>query len=77
MRCWADRATALIFLLVAAILGFLDLTGGHSWSAWIEILWFLSTRYLLPLWLFLRLVDLVFGGPGRRRGQVRATLIRP
>lgn len=77
MRCWADRMAVLLFLLVAMALGFVDLFGGRNLEVWIEILWFLSTRYLLPLWLALRLIDLLFGGPARRAGQVMATLIRP
>jgi hypothetical protein len=40
---------------------------GHTW-------FLLSLIIVLPLWLFLRAIDLATGGPARRRGSV---VVRP
>ena len=42
----------------------------------ISIWWIIASKTILPLWILLRILDAVTGGPARRRGRVRATILR-
>jgi len=77
---WADRAAigllglaAIVIALILA-LGFLgpsDFFPITATNVGRAVGWFLGTGVLvvLPLWLALRIVDWVFGGPARRAAQ--------
>lgn len=39
------------------------------WTAFWDIFWTIGLKFILPIWLALRLVDAVSGGPARRRGR--------
>ncbi len=78
---WADRVACfwgLLFLLGWTLL--ISVSGGPA-----QIVPFLLEPHVLLMfllavgvpWLLLRALDFVFGGPIRRRGQVRATVYRP
>ncbi len=71
---WCDKIAAGLLALIALALLLLGMTADTrytaSWAeAWLWIVWFLGTHYVLPLWLFLRFIDLIGGGPWRRRGN--------
>lgn len=71
--CWADKAGLLWAFVVYA---FFFIIAGHR-----ELLFTLGvTRDLailiLPVWIFLRGIDWILGGPARRRGQFKARVIR-
>lgn len=72
--CWADKiGLALLGVLTFALffLGNLNNPERGSW-AWIEaglsILWIVGSKTVLPVWLFLRLIDFLAGGPHKRAG---------
>lgn len=78
---WADKIVAGVAGLVVLALLFVHNVGtpgaeypvpstGEVFSAFIEIIGIVAAKVLLPLWLFLRLIDFLCGGPARRRGRV-------
>jgi hypothetical protein len=76
--CWADKIVlvpCLMWLIVIFMLGY-DPNYSHSPNNDpLNTLEF--TAFIFgPVWLFARMIDLMIGGPGRRRGQIRAHLVR-
>lgn len=83
---WPDKATLVIAVLIAALCvivwtttlasagiylyGRLD----HALALWAAVA---ELGFALPLWLVLRLIDVVNGGPTRRREARRARHIEP
>lgn len=65
--CWADRIGLL--LAVLALFATLVLTANPPQGAapWTDLLWTLEGSFVLPAWLFLRFLDMLAGGPARRR----------
>lgn len=80
---WADRAAAGVAAMIAlcGFALFVIFMIGTSMAGFFSILWLaieyiaiLSAVIALPLWLVLRIVDLIQGGPGaRRRAQAHET----
>jgi hypothetical protein len=63
--CWADRIAAILAAFLA-IIG-LGMFGGwnldgRAYTSWLELV----AMLVGALWLFLRFVDAVMGGPARR-----------
>jgi hypothetical protein len=76
---WADKLALALLALVALILLVLGM-GARTpstewWGAFFSIMGFLALHYALPFWIFLRVVDVLTGGPWRRRGRVRARIV--
>ena len=72
--CWADRVAAIWAVVVLGVLYMLHAPGVAP-SAWGDVV----LTLIVPLWIFLRLLDLIMGGP-RRRKSVRvepAARLRP
>jgi hypothetical protein len=69
--CWADKIPLGMYLAVVAILLFLGLMSPPHDAAWfnagVNIMWLIFYKFVVPLWIFLRLIDLLMGGPGKRR----------
>lgn len=64
--CWADKIGLFVYL---AWVGFLyALTGLLPFDDWDRLKF--SLLPTLPIWLILRFLDLITGGPARRRGQI-------
>ena len=67
---WADKLAMILWFIVTLFAGAMSLgappTNPGFLTAWIE----LTAITVLPLWVFLRLVDWLFNGPARRRGQI-------
>lgn len=63
---WADKLTiglsALLLLLLMAVLSVPDIGGELS---------FVAFTFSLPVWIFLRIIDWLIGGPNRRE-RIRA-----
>lgn len=75
--CWADKLALGLFAVVAAYLLFIGSIGPNpnagsaDWfGAYAEILWIFARKVFLPLWLALRVIDFLLGGPRRRAGWV-------
>lgn len=71
---WPEIVIGFLLLLELLFLGVLALTSGHAGeAAWftglLSLLWFPIVT-LLPFWLILRFIDLVFAGPARRKGYL-------
>jgi hypothetical protein len=76
--CWADKAALLfavlllfaLFVIGEPTLATTDDPGGWA-GAYVSIFWHLAQMTVLPLWIFLRAIDLVLGGPTRRAAKGR------
>lgn len=72
MFCWADKLGVLwafvvcVFLLAMAE----DKSAILTWPVIHDLL-----IVIVPVWLFLRLIDWLIGGPARRHGAIRARVI--
>lgn len=65
MFCWVER---IIVLWAFVVLGLLSLAGAFAPNVPAAAnFWQAFTVFIAPPWIFLRLVDLVTGGPLRRR----------
>lgn len=71
-----DRIALVLTLLAAVFLLFLGSIGpndkfmtGDWWQAYIDIL-ALVIKFIVPLWVLMRVLDLIGGGPAKRRGRV-------
>jgi len=71
--CWADKLGVLWAFVVVGFL--LAMAGDKSaivtWPVIHDLL-----IVIVPVWVFFRLVDWLTGGPARRRGYVKARVIR-
>jgi hypothetical protein len=70
--CWADKIPLALYLAAVAFLLFLGGTAkpphDAAWfNAGVNIMWLIFYKFVAPLWIFLRLIDLLMGGPGKRR----------
>lgn len=72
---WCDRIGLGLIVLLAAFLFFIGATGPNPkfldadwWQAYVDSVAIVSMKFILPLWIVLRVADAVAGGPGRRRG---------
>lgn len=77
-----DRISLYLFSLLAVIIFFLGGLGPNSkfmdadwWQAYFDIMATVGLKFILPVWLILRFIDLVLGGPMRRRGHITARLL--
>ena len=71
--CWAEKiAATLCFALFVILFFFAAISGGKasSFGYALEIWAILSGKFLLPLWLIMRVIDLAIGGPTRRKGVI-------
>lgn len=66
--CWADRLTVLVCFLIAA---FLFLVGGNFETMTFDGWAMLALKVFLPIWLVLRFLDWLTGGPSRRSSTRR------
>lgn len=69
--CWAEKIPLFILFAITLILLFAVTTGGTGLAglgALIEVLGIVLIKWLLPLWLILRVIDALLGGPSKRRG---------
>ena len=75
--CWADKLGVLWAFLVVLFVLILAPDRGVASAALVsgEGLKLLAI-VILPVWVFFRLIDWLTGGPARRRGYVRARVIR-
>jgi hypothetical protein len=77
--CWADKIPLALLALLTLVLLWLgsgptppayqDVTEAQHWAAGLWIEWFLFLKYILPVWVVLRIADLLCGGPYRRRAN--------
>lgn len=74
--CWADRLFILIVFLILALYTLIYSGSGEKDWFGAELTAFapLFLRVLLPVWIFMRLLDWLTGGPRRRRGVI---VVRP
>lgn len=75
--CWADRIGLVLLIGLSLALIFVGAIGPnprafsvHWWGDFLDILWIVGSKTVLPIWIFLRAVDLVAGGPSRRSGRM-------
>jgi hypothetical protein len=72
--CWADKTALALFTVACGFLLFLGM-GSHAgtpewWEAGAELAFLhIFPKVILPIWIVLRVLDLVFGGPARRSGR--------
>jgi hypothetical protein len=70
---WADRVALILLLLIVAILWLLAAPGAfvHSFLSFDMMMnfWRPVLTPVLLIWLMLRAIDLIIGGPRRRRLQ--------
>ncbi len=71
-----DRIALGLFCLVALALFALGGLGPNPhfldaewWQAWIHSMFLIGLEFIVPIWAVLRLLDLMSGGPARRRGR--------
>lgn len=69
--CWADRIALAVFMLFAFAATLMWAAGATEWNgrslgSSIEAL---AAVPAVILWVFLRILDFAFGGPGRRSGS--------
>lgn len=68
--CWADKIPLALWLCVIGVLIVVGATSGvrGEWAAGVEAAAIgLGYKVFLPLWIVLRGLDLLGGGPARRR----------
>lgn len=79
MIAWPERVIGFLFVIEALILGLMGLTNPHAgdaeWFSALAYLWRFPAFTLIPFWILLRLVDLVFAGPARREGHINARFL--
>jgi hypothetical protein len=67
---WPERVIGFLFVIEALILALLGVTSPHAgeaaWFAAIPALWRFPAFTLIPGWIVLRMIDLLFAGPARR-----------
>lgn len=79
--CWADKIPLTLWLIAVGFLLFLGQTGptppayanvtaAQHWGAFLDIVWIISYEVFIPLWVILRVLDLITAGPARRRSVV-------
>lgn len=73
--CWADKTALAVFLAIMAFWAFICGTGGgftpnNVHTLFWDIGWRMFLFAGLPLWLVLRFIDLLIGGPQKRSGVV-------
>lgn len=77
--CWADKLGTVWACVVVGIVLALQERGGFLKSIDTEsglAQWFrLFALVVLPVWVILRLMDWVAGGPAKRKGLVRAQIL--
>jgi hypothetical protein len=76
--CWADKIVLVLtlFIGIAATV----IWSGSSDPDWprqmvVDCYVPLGLKVFLPLWIFLRAIDWMTGGPSRRRGWIRVRSI--
>lgn len=61
--CWADKLVLALLVLLSLAMIFIGATSGlitaNWWSTFAATLFLLSAKFLLPLWLALRVLDLL------------------
>jgi hypothetical protein len=78
--CWADKIPLGIFLaaiLALFTLGNLDNPTAMNerwWVAFFDIEGLIFLKAVLPIWLVLRAIDFMFGGPSIRLARRRAAM---
>lgn len=73
-----DRIGLGLLVLAALFMFFLGETGPNPkfldsdwWQAYFDVMAVIGLKFILPIWLALRLGDLLSGGPARRRATGR------
>lgn len=78
MLAWPERVSILlgIALLGAVLMLGTFLNASSASSDWVtagaQIWWQLAKIFIFPLWVVMRLIDIVGGGPGRRKAIIAA-----
>lgn len=72
---WPEKMVGFLLLIEVLFIGLLGATapaaGSEVWfAAGAAIFIRVPAMTLIPLWIFLRAIDLLFAGPARRRGAV-------
>lgn len=78
--CWADRVAQLIVVIIVLFMAFMTAVGdgpGANIKNMLDTDLIFCAYTALPIWILLRIIDLMIGGPYRRRGQVSARILRP
>jgi hypothetical protein len=73
---WADKITLFLTITLFVLL-FVFTLGPGTEAALPELFFQIAIKLALPLWAFLRIVDLIFGGRRRRRRLARPVLYVP
>lgn len=73
--CWADKIALALFVALMGFWFFIAATGGGMTPENLQtLLWDIGWRMFLyaalPVWLVLRFIDLMVGGPAKRRGTI-------
>jgi hypothetical protein len=80
---WADKLAlgALVLIVFALFLlgdvfnggprpdAYARVTAAEHYVAFFSIVWLIAWKFVLPIWLALRALDFLAGGPSRRRGR--------
>lgn len=74
---WPERTALAALAVLTAFVFLAGILGDHLsldwWSAFVEIDARFAFMFVLPLWLLLRAIDFIFGGPAARsRGRGRS-----
>lgn len=76
---WADATALVVAVLISGALFFLSLLSGGNPLVFI-VYWIVLSKTTIPLWIVLRMVDLLLTGrlrlmSDRRRGIVKAQIV--
>ena len=71
--CWADKLGVLWGLIVVL---FFVAIAEHKAGLFTPVPFAEMMVFVIPVWIVLRIIDWIAGGPERRHGQIRARVIR-
>lgn len=70
-----DRIGLGLFVAAAVVMFALGETGPNPnflnsewWESYLHIMFVIGLKFVVPIWVVLRLIDAASGGPARRRG---------
>lgn len=76
--CWADKIPLALFVVATVILLALGMTSDPGRPEWFAAFFAIEAtiflKVALPVWIVLRLIDFLTGGPARRAAKWRSTV---
>lgn len=75
MFAWPERIIGFLLMLEIIVIMFFGVTGpasAHTLLITLPDLWRVPFFTLAPIWIVLRMLDLMFAGPARRKRHITA-----